>query len=519
MAPGRPAARAVAFDRAGGAWGTSDRPTNTFNGAAVPTATMRATRRAWTVGAVGALLAGAAVAFAQPWLLAGAGVVGAWLLAAQVAFVRQVTRLDSGLTVDVQLTPGRVATDEPVDATLTVDIAAPSACEVSVTLEPPVAVQAGGAAERTVRLHPGETEAATTATVTAPVAGLVRFRTPTVTVEDDRGFFTATLRRGPTPSVTVDPRAPRNVHVGQGGEEIAVAYGEHDAGRLGSGLEPAELREYLPGDAASRIDWKATARLNHPHVREFEAETDRTTVLVVDHRSSMGLGREGEGMLDYAREVALAFLASARDLDDPLGVFTVGEEGLTERLEPAATAEQYHRVRTVLTDLGLTERTDGRGPAGRSPAAARRDAQALDGPSAFDRTLRPFLAGTAPYVERVAEDPLFGAVSTDVTRLRGSVWTVVFTDDTHRTELREAVKVARRGDDHVLVFITPAVLYDRDGLADLETAYDRYADFESYRRELDRLDRVTAFEVSPGDRLHAVLEARRERRRVPGGGG
>lgn len=480
---------------------------------------MRATRRAWTVGAGGALLAGAAVVFAQPWLLVGAGVVGAWLLAAQVAFVRSVTRLDERLSVDVSLTPERVATDDPVDATLTADLAAPTGSDVSVTLEPPVAARADGADARTVRLSPGESVAATTATVTVPVAGVVAFDAPTVTVRDDRGLFVETVRRGPTPSVTVEPRAPRNVHVGQGGEEIAVAYGEHDAGRLGSGLEPAELREYLPGDAASHIDWKATARLNHPHVREFEAETDRTTVLVVDHRSSMGVGRAGERLLDYAREVALAFLASARDLDDPLGVYTVGDEGLTGRLDPAPTDEQYRRIRAILTDLDTTDDPVAGRPDTRSPAAARRAAESLDGSSAFDRLLGPFLARAAPYLERVEEDPLFAAVSANLTRLRGSVWSVVFTDDSHRAELREAVKLARRGDDHVLVFLTPSVLYDPAGLADLETAYDRYTDFESFRRELDSLDRVTAFEVSPGDRLNAVLEARRERRRVAGGGG
>jgi len=51
------------------------------------------------------------------------------------------------------------------------------------------------------------------------------------------------------------------------------------------------------------------------------------------------------------------------------------------------------------------------------------------------------------------------------------------------------------------------VLYEPGGLADLERAYDRYLAFEEFRRELAKLDGVTALEVGPADRLSAVLEA------------
>jgi len=57
------------------------------------------------------------------------------------------------------------------------------------------------------------------------------------------------------------------------------------------------------------------------------------------------------------------------------------------------------------------------------------------------------------------------------------------------------------------------VLYEPGGLADLERAYDRYLAFEEFRRELAKLDGVTALEVGPADRLSAVLEAGRSRSR------
>ncbi|MFC7019236.1 MULTISPECIES: hypothetical protein [Haloarcula] len=66
----------------------------------------------------------------------------------------------------------------------------------------------------------------------------------------------------------------------------------------------------------------------------------------------------------------------------------------------------------------------------------------------------------------------------------------------------------------MVVFLTPSVLYDLDTLGDLDDAYRRYTAFEEFRRELAALERVSAFEVGPSDRLSAVLSAGNQRRRV-----
>ena len=475
---------------------------------------MQVTRQFWSIAAVGMVLVAAAATFARPLLLVGAAGVGAWFLAVQIYFVYTLRRTETTLSVEQSVALQRVSTDELTEVTLRLERSEWPELPLRAELQPPIAVSVDED-DRSVTLPPGDENGYTTVTVRASIAGSFEFPPAAITARDPFGLFTERFARGTTPTLEVEPRAPQNVHVGQGGDNVAVAYGEHDAGRLGSGFEPAELREYLPGDDASRIDWKATARLNHPHVREFEAETDRTTALVVDHRASMRTGREGQTKLDYIREVALGFQASARDLNDPLGLNAVGDDGVTVRANPAATTDQYDRVRSALYDLAPTEtpdRVDTFGVEERSPADARGSAAVLDDNSAFGRTLAPFLADARTYVERVSDDPLFSAVDTHLAQLRGSVWTVLFTDDEHRAEVREAVKAARRGEDHVLVFLTPTVLFDADGLADLDRAYDRYREFERFRRQLDRLERVTAFEVAPGDRLRAVLAARQDRR-------
>lgn len=224
----------------------------------------------------------------------------------------------------------------------------------------------------------------------------------------------------------------------------------------------------------------------------------------MDHRHTTNVGQVGETALDYLRQVALAFLASAYELGDPLGIYTVGDDGVTHRHPPESSANQYATVRSSLHGLAPTapesmgpeSATDG---IGRSPAAARRAAEKLRDGSAFCSTLRPSFEHRDAYVDRIEADPLFHVASVLLSRLSGSLWTVILTDDARRTEVTEAVEVARRGDDNVLVFLAPRVLFEPGGFTDLEDAYARYVAFEEFRRDLSRLDRVSAFEVDPGD--------------------
>jgi uncharacterized protein (DUF58 family) len=477
---------------------------------------MRLTRRYWTIAGFGGALSISAIVLARPLLLVGTAGIGAWLLARQYLFVRALTRTLDDLSIDHDVARARTPTDERVPVSLALSLSFPSPLGLRIEARSPPAATGSTATDRTVWLPEGASEGETTFELSWPVAGSFRFSIPELTAIDPRGLFVQRVPHGPTPSIVVEPRGPREVHVGAGGERVTAAYGEHETGRHGSGLDPAELREYVPGDTARRIDWKTTARRGHPYVREYEIEADYTTLLLVDRRAAMTSGPAGETKLEYARHVALAFLDSAREFNDPLGLSVVGNDGVLDRQPPDLGARQYasiaDRLRALRSDGEAgSESDDGSRTPG--PAAVRRRASLLRADdSAFGSTLRPFFAQSDAYVERIAGDVLFETARTALAGTRGAVRTVIFTDDTHRTETRETVKIARRGDDRVLVFLTPSVLFEQGGLTDLESAYERYVDFERFRRELARLERVSAFEIGPGDRLDSVLAAGRERR-------
>lgn len=58
----------------------------------------------------------------------------------------------------------------------------------------------------------------------------------------------------------------------------------------GFGLDLADLREYQPWDDARHIDWNVTARLQVPHVRQFNEEREACAWFLVDLTGSMSFG-------------------------------------------------------------------------------------------------------------------------------------------------------------------------------------------------------------------------------------
>lgn len=461
---------------------------------------MQPTRRTAEIAALAATLAAIAIIFSRPLVLAGIVALGTWAIAHQLRLHRVAN--DMSRTATVEQRPQRTAlrAEETTPTTLAMTLPDPTPLPCSLTAGIPTAARRSS--ELRVTLDRGMARAEEIVPIDWPIAGRHQFSPATVTV--DTPVVAQSMPLGPTPTVTVTPRGPRNVHVGAGGEPIAVGYGEHDAGRLGAGLEPAELREYVTGDDARRIDWNATARLTEVYVREFEAETDRRTLFVCDHRTTMADGPEAETKLDYCRTVALALAETTRAHHDPLGLVTIDDEGISDTI-PSGTGVATHRaIRETLLDLDVSPaNTPTRRPTRRTAAAVRHTAATLEhDDSTFARSLSPFFR--APDRVAIAEEPLASAVRTMLRQERETTLTVFFTDDASRPELQEAVQLASRPGRSALVIIAPTALFTDD---EPEGAYREYVDFERFRRQLDARPRVRALEVGPRDSVSAVLAA------------
>jgi uncharacterized protein (DUF58 family) len=337
------------------------------------------------------------------------------------------------------------------------------------------------------------------------------FPEPEWVLTDSSEMFTQTLTRGSTPTVTVEAESMRSIHVGRGGSEVS-AFGQHSTNDSGEGLTPAELRQYLSGEPADKIDWKATARLPDTYVREFEAESDREISMIVDHRSHTGASDTEQSQLAYLREVGLSILRTAETTGDAIGLVTVGDEGLTTVQAPSERQTGYTRIRETLLTLTPTPSGQPASVGVNHPAMTQHLLEVLaDDESTFGTTLYRF-AETAPsYIERFETDPLYSAIEYLQTTKLNSQLTIILTTDKARSQLQHIVEKAASDNTTVLVFITPTVLFDADDITDFEAAYHRYRSFEDFRTELERNNRVVAYEVGSSERLASLLASQQSR--------
>ena len=467
---------------------------------------MEATEQWWTVTGAGLLLSILGVVAEQLFFLCAAAGLGSWVIAGAVVASQSFTTQQDTLSVEYTLSTSEVFVDTPAALTLQVSRPASTAQErVSVSAELPPGITAEPAAQ-TVTLQPGETAATGTWTLSAGVVGQFEFPPATITMSGRYGFYEITLPHRETPTLTVRPRSS-TLHVGQGGTGVQSAYGQHRSDQPGPGVTTRELREYVPGDETQQIDWNATARLGEPYVRETEGETDRRTLLIVDHRQRMTTGTDNETMLAYAREVAGSIAQTAAENGDPLGFQAVGDFGITRQIQAGTTAETYTQIESALYALQPT--SDTVAPSRRSTTQVQHLADQLEEDSSeFATVLGPYVSDQRQYVQRIQADPLVRTVQQAHATAGESGLVVLVTSDMEPIKLREAVKTALQNGNQTLVFITPHCLFEPTTLSALDELYERYREFEELRRDLERHPRVKAFEVAPETRIERILAYR-----------
>jgi len=119
-----------------------------------------------------------------------------------------------------------------------------------------------------------------------------------------------------------------------------VINGLHRSPNLGSSMDFAEHRAYMPGDDIRRIDWKLFARSDRHFIKEFEADTNTNFTVLVDTSPSMQYGASTEGTgtvskLEYARYLAACLLYLASTQRDRVGLVTFDRE-IRDYVPPSA---------------------------------------------------------------------------------------------------------------------------------------------------------------------------------------
>jgi uncharacterized protein (DUF58 family) len=131
--------------------------------------------------------------------------------------------------------------------------------------------------------------------------------------------------------------------------------GERRTRHVGSGIEFADHRDYVPGDDLRHLDWNLYGRLERPLVRLFDEDEDLPVYVLCDTSASMGLGQPPK--LDLARSVAAALAYVALTNLDRVAVYAASDS-LDRGLGLVRGKAQIHPLLGLLSELKPSGRTN-----------------------------------------------------------------------------------------------------------------------------------------------------------------
>ena len=140
----------------------------------------------------------------------------------------------------------------------------------------------------------------------------------------------------PSPSATsTDLDLPAPESLARGDFDIVIrrladdlAFGSDTSRLVGSGLEYASSRPYIPGDSVRLLNWRLTARTGRAFVREYEALKRTSAYILVDTSASMAVTSTVRSKHDLAVWIASALGLVAQRRMSPVAVVGAGERSV-----------------------------------------------------------------------------------------------------------------------------------------------------------------------------------------------
>ncbi len=134
------------------------------------------------------------------------------------------------------------------------------------------------------------------------------------------------------------------------GRELELEGERAAIGAFTAGGELRALRPFQGGDDPRHVDWKATARLGSPVVREWQPDRRRSVIVVLDAGRLMRAEHDGETKLDASLRALLRLALSAEAHGDRVGALVFAERPLRQ-VPPLHGSGQAGRLLRFLGDL------------------------------------------------------------------------------------------------------------------------------------------------------------------------
>tara|TARA_Y100000310_G_scaffold179357_1_gene179333 strand:- start:8950 stop:9840 length:891 start_codon:yes stop_codon:yes gene_type:complete len=142
-------------------------------------------------------------------------------------------------------------------------------------------------------------------------------------------------------------RPLEGLEVGTKGLVASGVVGSYKSVFKGRGLEFAGYRQYMPGDDASLIDWKASARMREILIKEFEEERNLNVFFLVDASNSMVYSSISKLKCEYAAELVGSLGFVILHSGDSVGFTLFSDKILSRSLPFGGQGRHFHLMKEL----------------------------------------------------------------------------------------------------------------------------------------------------------------------------
>lgn len=137
-----------------------------------------------------------------------------------------------------------------------------------------------------------------------------------------------------------------------------ILSGEYKSAFRGKGLNFEAIREYQVGDDLRSLDWKVTARMQAPFIRQYKEERQLSIVVIVDLSASSSFGTQEQSKREMSVELASVLASLAIKSNDKVGMILITDKVESYVPPKQGKAHIFRLIKDLLTFQPSSKRTD-----------------------------------------------------------------------------------------------------------------------------------------------------------------